>query len=125
MTATVEELTDAVAHLNLSELERLSTSVLARLHDRGKAGRHFQESVLLLAIQETLDESLLARYETLVARRRAEALTDAEHVELLALAVTVEAADARRLELLAQLAALRGTTLKSVIADLGLSPKIV
>ena len=125
MTATVEELTDAVAHLNLSELERLSTSVLAQLHDKGKAGRHFQESILLLAISETLDEAILSRYEALIALRRAEQLTETEHRELLTLTATVEGMDARRLELLAQLAALRRVPLSRVFADLKLVPKPV
>jgi hypothetical protein len=120
MTATVEELSEAVAHLDPTDLERLSTSVLERLQNRGKAGEHFQEAVLLLGIHETLNNALWERYAVLIARRRAETLTEVEYTELRQLTQEVEAQDARRLELLAQLARLRRQPLKQLIESLNL-----
>ena len=120
MTASIEEMADAVSHLSLSELNRLSTAVLERMPHRGKAAQQFQESLLLFAIHETLTDQQQGRYAELVAKRRSASLTEAEYTELLDLSGLVEAMDARRLELLFQLATLRQVPLTQLISELNL-----
>ncbi len=93
--------------------------------NRGKAGLHFQESLLLQAIHETLTDAQQEHYAQLIARRRAESLTETEHAELLELTTVVESLDARRLELMARLAALRQMPLTRLIADLNLPQQTV
>lgn len=117
----MEEVADAVLHLSLSDLDRLSVSLLTRLPDRGTTTRQFQESVLLYAIHESLPDEQQERYATLIARRRTEKLTEAEYAELLELTQLAEAMDARRLELLNRLAALRKIPLRQLISELHLS----
>jgi hypothetical protein len=120
MTASIEEMADAVSHLSLSELNRLSTAVLERMPNGGKAAQQFQESLLLFAIHETLTDSQQERYAQLITRRREETLSETEYVELLELSTLIETMDARRLELLAQLATLRQVPLTQLISNLNL-----
>ncbi|WP_309712604.1 hypothetical protein [Armatimonas sp.] len=79
-----------------------------------------QESLLLFAIHETLTDQQHGRYAELVAKRRSATLTEAEYAKLLELSGLVEAMDARRLELLSQLAALRQVPLIQLISELNL-----
>jgi phosphoserine phosphatase len=79
-----------------------------------------QESLLLFAMRETLTDSQQGRYAELVAKRRSATLTEAEYTELLELSGLVEAMDARRLELLSRLAALRQVPLTQLISELNL-----
>jgi hypothetical protein len=62
------------------------------------------ETRLLQEIQQGLPEETWERYHELVARREAEELTDAEQIELVGLADTVEGWNVRRLELACKLA---------------------
>lgn len=58
----------------------------------------------------------------IISRREAEAITDGELQELIALTEEVERRDAERLRALAQLAELRRTTLPLLMETLGLRP---
>jgi hypothetical protein len=69
------------------------------------------ETALLHKIQRTLPPSVRQRYEHLVAKRRAETLSDQEHTELRRLTARVEKLQASRVEAMAQLARLRNTSL--------------
>src|SRR5580698_7527880 len=71
------------------------------------------ESELLLRINEGPDESTWRRYHELSARRDAEILTPVEHEELIGLSETIEAADVRRLQYMAELAKRRGVSLRA------------
>jgi hypothetical protein len=56
----------------------------------------------------------------LSSKRDAESLTPGEHEELIGLSETIEAADERRLQFMAELAKLRGVSLRTLRAQLGI-----
>jgi hypothetical protein len=116
-----DELLKAVEQLSLPELRKFTSDVLA-LQAR-RSGQHPPEieSVLLDRIRRTLPEDLRARQDVLIARRDARTLTDDEHRELISLSDDVERREADRLEALAVLAALRGTSLAELFGELGLA----
>lgn len=62
------------------------------------------------------------RYEELIGKRQAETLTPKEHAELIVLSDQLEEANVKRIEYIAQLAALRKTTVPLLIKELGLKP---
>ncbi|MBW3600604.1 MAG: hypothetical protein KY475_25490 [Planctomycetes bacterium] len=78
------------------------------------------ESQLLAEINQGLPEAAWRRYHELVARRRAESLTVAEHEELKSLTDEVEAANVRRVAALIKLARLRHTSVRELMKDLGI-----
>jgi hypothetical protein len=80
------------------------------------------ESDLLVRINEALPEDRARRLERLQAKRDTESLTDEEHQELIRLSNESEERHANRLEALAELAALRGSTLVDTMRALGLTP---
>lgn len=73
---------------------------------------------LLLRINEGPAEEIWRRYHELSAKRDSETLTPEEHDELVALSETIEAADVKRLEYMAELAKLRGVSLRALRAEL-------
>jgi hypothetical protein len=60
------------------------------------------------------------RYDDLVAKRKAETLTPAEHKELLKLIEEIEKSDAKRVKYLVELARLRGISLEALMDKLGI-----
>ena len=101
-------------------------SVTERLHSRPQKSRPKRlpkkEAQLLLKINHSLDTIDWTRYRTLIERRQAELLTEAEHRELIALSDRIEEANVKRIEYLAELAQVRKTTLPSLMKELGLKP---
>jgi hypothetical protein len=81
-----------------------------------------KEAALLQQINRSLSQIEWQRYYELVAKRKAETLTPAEQDELIALSDAIEAANVKRMEALTQLARLRKTTMRTLIAELGLKP---
>jgi hypothetical protein len=101
--------------------------VLATLREHlpknlGEAQLSKREAELLLAINQSLSQVQWQRYHALVAKRRAEQLSDEEHAELISLSNALEKANAKRIGYLAELAQLRHTSLDKVMGDLGLTP---
>jgi hypothetical protein len=80
-----------------------------------------EEAVLLKQINEGLPEQTWKRYHDLVAKRRAARLTPTEHQELMALTNEVELWNARRIEIVAELARCRGLSLAEMMGQLGLT----
>jgi hypothetical protein len=80
------------------------------------------EAELLQKINEGLPEATWERYRSLKAKRDAEALTEEEHAELLRLVNEIELRNARRLEVVGELARLRGVRLPDLVKQLGLMP---
>jgi hypothetical protein len=78
------------------------------------------ESELLLKINQGIPPDLQRRYHELIARRRAESLSEDEYGELLRLTDQVEAIEVQRVEYLAELARLRKKLLTDVMKDLGI-----
>jgi hypothetical protein len=62
------------------------------------------------------------RYQELVAKRRAETLTTAEHAEMLAMIQVREEANVHRVECLAELAKRRQVPLRELMAQMGIEP---
>ena len=80
------------------------------------------ESDLIQYIKVPLPAAMLTRYRELIALRRVERLTPAEHAELLHLGETIEAFHLQRMTKLVELAKLRNTSLKRVMDELGIHP---
>lgn len=78
------------------------------------------EADLLQKINRGLPQEVWQRYKGLVAKRRAETLTSAEHEELISLSDQIENENATRIEYLVQLAQLRRVPLESLMQDLGI-----
>ena len=80
-----------------------------------------EETLLLQRINQGLPAETWRRYHELVAKRRAETLTAEEHQELMALTNEVELWNARRIELVAELARLKRVSLPAMMEQLGLT----
>ena len=117
---TSRELLKAVAKLPPRELNRFVAEVVA-LRARAPRLSH-TESELLTKINRGLPSDLQDRYDELIGKRSEATLTEPEHDELLRLTEQVEAWDVERVELLAELARSRKTTLPALMKDLGIKP---
>lgn len=80
------------------------------------------EAELLLAINQGLSEEMWQRYRALDSRRQAETLSTEEQAELAQLSDRIEEDHACRMERMAQLAALRGTSLPALMEQMGIHP---
>jgi acyl carrier protein phosphodiesterase len=80
-----------------------------------------EEAALLQQINEGLPSEKWQRYHELSAKRRALTLMPEEQAELIAQSDQIEAWNARRVSLLAELSRLRNTSLAAVMQELGLS----
>lgn len=119
---SLDELLNGVGQLSLPELERFVMQAIALLAQRKSPSLTKDEAELLIKINQGLPLDVQERYDELVAKRKAEALTTDEHQELLHLVDLIERSDAERVKCLADLARLRGTSLMSVMEDLGIHP---
>jgi hypothetical protein len=79
-----------------------------------------REDELQLRLSDGLPVKFWKRYNALTDRRRAETLTEEEHSELLGLIQTLESWNLRRLEIAAELATLRGMSLRDLLKQQGL-----
>ncbi len=113
-----------VDQIEISELRRFTLEILARASQRLAPSLSAEETELLQKINRGLPPAIERRCRELNAKRRADALTAAEHEELLRLIDQVEAAQVGWLENLAALAQLRGTPLPELMDDLGLRPPL-
>jgi hypothetical protein len=93
-----------------------------RLLQNGLRALTRPEAELMQRINQSLSPEAWSRYETLLAQRQAETLTQAAQTELIALSDELEALNAQRLEALTELAKLRGVAVPALMAELGLSP---
>ena len=81
-----------------------------------------EETALFKRINQGWPETNWNRYRDLIAKRRAETLTDAEQQELIALGDKLEAWNVRRLRNLIKLAELRQTAVDVLMKQLGIKP---
>src|SRR5689334_17980631 len=91
-----DQLLEAVRKLPTRELERFAGRVLALSAQRKAPSLPRAEADLLLEINKGLPLRLQERYTQLIAKRRAETLTEAEYQELLKLTEEVESIEVRR-----------------------------
>lgn len=124
MQASTEQLLNAIAQMPQSELETFVEQVLKLRAQRQAPSLSAAESELLLKINQGIPVDLQHRFNELVAKRQALALTEAEHAELIQeliqLGDRIEQLDAERLEYLAALAKLRQRSLREIMQDLGI-----
>lgn len=84
------------------------------------------ESRLIEVINRGLSEQEWNRYYELIEKRRSESLTVDEGNELIETSKHIEQLNVRRIECLAELAQLRGTTLPKLMEQLGIvSPPVI
>ena len=105
-------------------LEKLIAQILASGINKSNFGdeKEFREAELLQRIRLTvLPEAELGEYYRLSALCQAEQLQENEHESLVRLTHRVEALHAERLKYVAELAKLRGVSLRQAMFDLGLS----
>ena len=120
---TLGELLRAVEQMQQPELDQFVDRVVAFRAGQRAPQLSDTESELLAKINQGVPVKIQSRYDTLIAKRRASTLTEAEHKELLRLTEQVEGLDAQRVEHLAELARLRKTTLRTLLKDLGIKPR--
>ncbi len=117
---TSKELLKAVEKLPRRELNRFVAEAVAL---RAGAPRLSQTgSELVTKINQGMPANLQGRYNELIDKRHDATLTQPEYEELLRLTEQVEAWDAKRVGLLAELARSRKTTLPALMKDLGIKP---
>ena len=116
----LSELLDSLKQLGVDELgEVAATAVRLRANQRGQVLSD-QETVLLQQINKDLLPVEQVKMDSLIAKREAENLTEAELAELISLSNLVEEIHVERLAALIELAALRNVSLESLKNSLNL-----
>lgn len=119
---SVEELLKAVDQLPTDQLEAFVAQALLLQARRRVPSVSQNEAELLLKIHEGLPEATQQRLDTLKSKNRAGRLAAEEHEEFLQLIAQVEGLNVQRVQALADLARLRGMTLRAVMDSLGIEP---
>ena len=114
------QIAGAVENLPPAELEALLQRVLALRATQRAPHRRDMPARLLTVINQRLPTPDLARLHDLRAIRQHRSLESVEQTEIVALTNRLEELQAQRLAALAELAQVRGVTLPTVIAQLGL-----
>lgn len=117
-----DELLQAVEQLGTPDLEQFVARVLALRARRAAPSLPPEEAALLIQINLGLPSEMRARLGQLNEKCENEALTEAEHAELLGLVAQVEALEVERIERLSRLATLRGVSLTALMDELGIRP---
>lgn len=120
MTATSSQLVKAAEQLSLAELDCLAEEITALRARRNAPVLSANESKLFEVINQSLSEEERMQLAELGEKRADEALTPEEHQELLTLQQKLEALHTTRMQALADLAALRGVTLTTIMDQLGI-----
>jgi hypothetical protein len=117
-----EQLLSAARQLPPHEFDRLFNQLTQLRAERVAPVLSAAESRLLRQINLPLPTEIQQRYDALLARRDAQLLTEAEHVELLQLTDQVESLEAERMGHLIELAQVRHVSLDELLVQLGLQP---
>jgi len=117
-----DELLHNAGQLNLPELEQFVFRVIALQARRRAPSLSKAETDLLMKINQGPSPAIRQRFRKLNRKRQAETITPEEHQELLALIDRIEQFDVERVKYLAELANLRGTSLKAVMKELDIRP---
>jgi hypothetical protein len=105
--------------LDVSTLVRETLEARVRQYD---PARPLTESDLLMRINRGFSEAFWDTYRALIAKRRAETLTDKEQQELIGMSDQLEAWHVERLRYLIKLAELRQVSVDALSEQLGLHP---
>lgn len=117
-----EQLLNAVLQMPRSELEEFVRRVFSLKAREYAPALSERESELLIRINQGLPSATQQRLNELIDKRRAETISAFELRELKKLTDQIEKSDAKRLELLTELARLRNVPLRKLIKQLGLKP---
>lgn len=96
--------------------------ILHTLQERLQPADPPTETQLLQQINIGFSAETWEQYRALIAKRRAETLTSAEHQQLIALSDRLEHLNVKRISALIQLANLRNQSLPELMQSLGISP---
>jgi hypothetical protein len=120
-----QQLRRQAARLGVNPDDFALEAISERLRQAPSESSHLsaRETELLTEVNRGLPPAVWNRYDDLVARRRDETLTEPEHRDLLELGDRIEAAHVRRIELLAELARLRGVQVGALMKQLGIGPR--
>lgn len=119
----LEDLIQGIGKLEGKELDSFIQQLLSIRARRRVNNLNERESELLELINESLPLEILERYQELDAKRRAETLTEEEHTALINITTEMEAQNVERIKYLSELALLRNTDLRSLMKQLGITPK--
>jgi hypothetical protein len=117
---SVDELLKAVDELSEADLENLVDRALLVRARRKAPVLTAEETELLLEINQGIATELGDRYQVLLKKRDDETLSEAEYAELLGISNQIESFGVKRVEALAQLAAIRQVSLLKLMNDLGI-----
>lgn len=117
-----DQLLSAARQLPRQEFDRFVGQVLKLRAERIALVLPAAESDLLQKINQGLPQAMQERLNELIEKRRTETISSKELRELKKLTDKIEKLDAKRLELLTKLAALRNVPLRKLIKQLGLEP---
>jgi hypothetical protein len=121
-----EQLRQEAARLGVGPDDYAVRAISERLGQSQPLPPHLtaEESDLLQRINHGFPAEVWRRFDDLIAKRKAETLTDAEHRELIQLSDEIETAHLGRLQLVAQLARLRNMPLLDFMRQMGIGPHI-
>ncbi len=129
MTITLEiesdleyEVRTAAARQRVAPDQFITNLLQQHLRQDNTVSKRFSDTELelLRQINLGLSEETWQQYRELVAKRRAESLTEIEHKILIEISDQIEVANARRIGALAKLAQLRHTTIDALMDQMNL-----
>lgn len=125
--ATEEKLKSAASKSSTSSTAFVMDALKDRLShsERPKSLKRQSIAKLLEEINHGMSEKEWTRYAALVSKRRKGNLSPVELAELLETSDRLERINARRINLVAELARRRGTTLEAELKKLGIGPRHV
>ena len=123
MSAATLHILEEAKGLPVLELDRLIANLAALRAHKIAAPISEREEELLESINTVVPPELQSRWTTLLNAQQERDLSEREHTQLIFLADAVEAKEAERAELLAELARLRGVTILEIVEKLGLRPR--
>lgn len=118
-----EQLLQAVQELSKPEFEQFFERLVELRSPIVVQTLSLTESELLAKINQPVLPAVQQRHCELMAKRRAQSITEREYDELLVLIDKLEKADAERIRCMRELARLRKVSFDEVIQQLGIKPQ--
>ncbi len=119
---TISELLKGVGQLSVREFEEFFNKIQSIRTQKMPNDLNDEEYKLLKQIKSGLLSAKQVRFNYLIARRDARAITENERHELLKLTNDIEKNDVIRLKRIAKLADLKGVSLPDVVRIFGINP---
>ncbi len=118
-----EQLLKAVQQLSQPDFEQFFEKIVEMQSASIPADLSLTESELIAKMNQSILPAVQQRHRELMAKRRAQSITEREYDELLVLIDKVEKADAERIRCLRELAHLRKVSFDELIQQLGIKPQ--